>query len=287
MSLSVVIPCYNAASTIADQLEALADQQWSEPWEVIVSDNGSTDGSREIVERYKGRLPHLRIVDASGKRGVGHARNVGAWAARGDAVVFVDADDQVAPGWLPAIGEALSQHDLVASHFEADELNDPWQLEAHHITQRNGVQTFSYPPYLNHAGGCGLGIRRSLFEAVGGFDEEKYALEDTDLCFKAQLAGAELVFVPDAIIQIRYRENLSGAFRQAMVWGTRNVWIYKKYRPLGMPELSWKVGVHNWIRQFRRLLRIRTKRQWTRWLWQFGWLLGRVRGCIRYRVLAL
>ncbi|MCY7392121.1 MAG: glycosyltransferase, partial [Leptolyngbyaceae cyanobacterium CAN_BIN12] len=63
MKLSVILPCYNGAETIAVQLNALVQQQWSEDWEVIVVNNGSTDNSVEIVEEYRDRLP-LRIVNA-------------------------------------------------------------------------------------------------------------------------------------------------------------------------------------------------------------------------------
>src|SRR5689334_1914994 len=79
--LSVVIPCLNAAATLGVQLEALIGQSWPGGWEVIVADNGSTDGSREIVESYRGRLPDLKLVDASDRRGQAHARNLGAAAA--------------------------------------------------------------------------------------------------------------------------------------------------------------------------------------------------------------
>src|ERR1700756_5684791 len=99
MKLSVIIPCYNVGDNIAAQLEALAGQQWSEPWEVIVADNGSTDNSLQVVRECARRLPELRIIDASGKAGAAHARNVGARAATGDYLAFCDADDEVAPGW--------------------------------------------------------------------------------------------------------------------------------------------------------------------------------------------
>ncbi len=69
MTISIVIPCYNAAETIGAQLQAVAEQQWHRPWEVIVSDNGSTDNSIDIAERFKGQLPSLRVVDASDRRG--------------------------------------------------------------------------------------------------------------------------------------------------------------------------------------------------------------------------
>ena len=55
MELSVIIPCFNAEVTIVVQLEALANQRWSKPWEVIVSDNGSTDNSMEIVKSFMKR----------------------------------------------------------------------------------------------------------------------------------------------------------------------------------------------------------------------------------------
>src|SRR3712207_4277359 len=85
LKLSVVIPCLNAASTIAVQLAALSRQSWPGEWEVIVADNGSTDRSRRIAESYGDRLPGLRVVDASDRRGQAHARNLGAAAATGDA----------------------------------------------------------------------------------------------------------------------------------------------------------------------------------------------------------
>jgi glycosyltransferase involved in cell wall biosynthesis len=103
MKLSVVIPCLNAADTIATQLEAVANQKWSETWEVIVSDNGSTDNTLSIVKEFSDRIFNLRIVDASGRKGVAHAYNTGAKAAVGESLVFCDADDEVASGWLAAM----------------------------------------------------------------------------------------------------------------------------------------------------------------------------------------
>ena len=65
MKLSVILPCINGAETIAVQLEALTRQSWAGEWEVIVVNNGSTDNSMEIVERYRDRLQNLQIVNAA------------------------------------------------------------------------------------------------------------------------------------------------------------------------------------------------------------------------------
>ncbi len=286
MKLSVIVPCFNAADTIGVQLEALAAQQWPEPWEIIISDNGSTDNALAVVEQYRERLPNLRIVNASDKRGAAHAKNVGARAAMGDALVFCDADDEVAPGWLSAIGTALREHDFVASRFDPNKLNAPWIPRAVHCPQQDGLQLYKYPPFLPHAGGCGLGVKRSVYEAVGGFDETILVLDDTDFCFKVQLLGNTLHFVQNAVIHIRYRPTLAGMYHQARMWGKQNVLVYKKYRPLGMPKLSWKEGAKAWWDLLRRLPYIRGKDAFRRWLRQLAWRIGRLQGCIEYRVLA-
>ena len=113
MKISVVIPCFNAAETIACQLEALAKQVWVGNWEVVISDNGARDETLEIVEEFKEKLPNLQVVDASNRKGAGYARNLGVSKARGDTILFCDADDEVAPGWLEAMARALSQSTIL------------------------------------------------------------------------------------------------------------------------------------------------------------------------------
>lgn len=287
MKLSVIIPCLNEAGFIGVQLEALANQCWSEPWEVIVSDNGSTDKSLAIVDQYRERLPTLRIVDASNRRGQAHARNIGARCASGDALAFCDADDEVAPGWVAAMGEALFHHNFVASRFDIEKLNPPAMRAARGAPQRDGVMKYRYPPYLPFAGSCGLGVNRALHEAVGGFDETFPALEDADYCFRIQLAGGKLCFVPNAVVHIRFPQTPRGVYRQAYCWGKYNVLLYKKHRRLGMPKLSLRDGVHAWIGLLRTTPQICSKDSRNAWLWRLAWRFGRLQGCIKYRVVAL
>lgn len=284
MKLSVIIPCYNAAETIATQLKALANQRWAEPWEVIVSDNGSTDESLAIVERNRARLPDLKIVNASARRGAAYAKNIGARAATGDALVFCDADDEVAPGWVAAIGKALSIDDFVASRFDTKKLNMSLIQKYIGNPQQNGFQALWYPPYLPHSGGCGLGVRRSLHETVGGFDESLLALEDTDYCIRIQLTGAKLHFVPDAVVHIRYRAKLSGIYRQSRLWAKYNLLMYKKYRfGMRMPQ-PWLGYLKDWMHLLRSLPQICYGIGRANWAWRFGRQIGRLQGIIKYRV---
>ena len=287
MKLSVIIPCFNAANTIAVQLEALAHQHWCEPWEVIVADNGSTDETLAIVEQYQEKLPNLRIVDSSDKLGSAHARNIGASVAAGVMLAFCDADDEVAPGWVAAMGEALSKYEFVACKREYKKLNEPWTLKHRTLTQVDGLQEYRYPPYLPHASGSTLGVRLSIHKAIGGFDETMLRLQDTDYCWRIQLAGTQLHFVPDAVFHYRFRDTLGGLFHQGRLWGEYNVLLYKKYRPLGMPKLSWKASVRSWVRLLKLLPQCFSKEDRAKLVTVFARRIGRLQGCIKYQVLAL
>lgn len=287
MELSVIIPSYNSAAVIGEQLAALAAERWEAPWEVIVADNGSTDGTLAVIEGFHGRLPALHVADASARRGAAHARNQGATQARGLSLAFVDADDVIAPGWVAAIGAALREHEFVASRFDIARLNPAWVARSRPNSQGQGLQKVSYPPHLHHAGGCGLGIRKARHDAVGGFDETIPYLEDTDYCFRVQLAGAAMQFVPEATVYIRYRQALHGMFRQARIWARYNVYLAHKYRHHGGGQparRAWATYLRRWGRLLRRLPTLRRREDLASWLRSCGWLIGLFHGSVVYRI---
>ncbi len=287
--LSVIIPCYNAEATLGEQLAALADQQWDRPWEVIVADNGSRDRSRQVAAAFQDRLPGLRVIDASARRGGAFARNEGARHARGSALAFVDADDVVAPGWLAAIGNALDRYPFVASRFDIDHLNQvSWLSRTRRNPQADGLQSISYPPYLPHAGGCGMAVARSIFEQVGGFDEHLLRLEDTDFCFRVQLqAQVALTFVPEALVYVRYRDTLRGMWRQTRERAIANVVLAMRYGEQQIrsrrPAALWRSYLRRWWRQMIRLTRIRQREQLAEWLRMNAWLIGLLQGSLQHR----
>lgn len=284
--LSVVVPCRDAAATLAGALAALAGQEAAVDWEVVVADNGSRDSSRAIAESFRGRLPGLRVVDAADRTGAAHARNAGAAAATGGFLLFCDADDEVAPGWLAAMAGALAAHPFVASRFELRRLNPGWLGARLTHPQESGLNPYTYPRFLPHAGGSGLGVWRERHQAIGGFDESLPALEDTDYCWRLQLAGTPLVFVPEAVVHVRLPVALGGHFRQMRSYGEYNVCLYRRYRARGMPRLGLLPGFLRWGRLLLGLPRLLTRRGRVEWISQLGWRLGRLRGCLEYRVLA-
>jgi glycosyltransferase involved in cell wall biosynthesis len=280
MKLSLVIPAYNSADTISEQFAALATQEWSDSWEVILADNNSTDETVAIAKRYEKLVPNLQIVDAGAKRGPAFARNMGVTVARGEAVVFIDADDIIAPGWLAAIGDALKQFDFVASRLDMDYLNQGKYQDYAGGTQTTGLQKLWYPPYYVHAASCSLGIRRDIHLAVGGFDEAMPRLQDTDYCIRVQQQGTPLQFVPDAVVYKRNRNTAKGVYKQAASWGQYNTLLYKRYRPTGERlQRPWLQYWRDWYKVLRRLARGRREAQT---IYKLGWQVGLLKGAILY-----
>jgi GT2 family glycosyltransferase len=205
----------------------------------------------------------------------------------GDALAFCDADDEVGPGWVGAMGEALFEHDFVAGRLETNKLNEAWVAKTRHPVLQEQLPVYPYPPFLPFAASANLGIKRSLHHAVGGFDETWKILEETDYCFRIQLKGIKLHFLPESIVYYRYRDSFMGIYRQARDYGEYNVRLRKKYRSPGTHKNSLKAGVKQWIRIFRNLPKIRQKADFGRWIWTVGGSLGRVKGSIKHGVIDL
>jgi hypothetical protein len=226
--LSVVIACRDAQDVLDIQLAALARQRCPVPWEVLVCDNGSTDGTVALANSWADRLP-LRVVDAAGIAGAGPARNEGVRQAKGEWIGFCDADDEVGEDWLEAMCAALAEHPFVAGRFEGARLNSERTLRSRTLDQQTELQRSSEKVGLPHAGAGNLGIHRTVFQAVGGFDPAVRYLQDTDLCWRVQLAGNPLVFVPDMMIHVRLRATLRGMYRQGRNYGASQAMLERKY----------------------------------------------------------
>lgn len=291
IELSIVVPCLNEADTVGESLSSLVRQRWDGSWELVFADNGSTDGTLEVARRFKDDFERLRIVDASARQGRSFAANAGAREARGESLAFLDADDVAAPGWLGAVGEALRRVPFVASRHDTVELNPPETLRVRGNPQSDGLQRLWYPPYCRHAGGCGLGVRRSLFLEVGGFDEELPVLEDTDLCVRIQKRGVRLEFVGEAIVYVRYRSTPGETFRQARSWACYNELLYRRHRPENAEmEGAWAGYWAEWKEVLGLATRWRhlgSKMRRMSLAWRIGWQLGLLQGAVNYRVRPL
>ena len=280
--LSVVIPARNAEGWLSEQLEALADQEVDQGWEVILADNGSSDGTVAVFDSFSPRLPGARVVDASIVRGQAYARNVGAKSARGDLLVFLDADDIVEPGYLAAMAARLAEGALVTARLDRDALNPLAERDVSQQQIEGRVE--KYLGFLPAGAGGALGVRRELFEQLGGFDVAMPPAEDIDFCWRAQLAGFEMAVAHGAVLRYRYRQTLLGLFRQAVNYGSIRPALYRRYRDLGMPRRHGLSAVRFYAGLARRAVRIRKRSDLAALIVLVGTRLGHLVGSVEYRV---
>jgi glycosyltransferase involved in cell wall biosynthesis len=288
--VSVIVPARNAAATLGDQLEALARQNHQYAWEVVVVDDCSTDDTGAVARSYSDRLP-VRVIRTIENRNAATARNVGVAAARGSYLLFCDADDVVGEGWLSAMVGALREADFVAARMDVDRLNPAWLHGRRGERQVVELQMWEVNgrPYLPHAGAGTVGITRDLYEDLGPFEEGLDQCEGPGpaYCFKAQLAGHRIDLVPDAVVHLRLRPSLPTIYRQSRDWAEWSVALEKMFRPHGMPRSGWFLGVVGWCMLLPRLVRIRSRSELVWWVRRLAWRVGRVRGSIRFRTVAL
>jgi cellulose synthase/poly-beta-1,6-N-acetylglucosamine synthase-like glycosyltransferase len=292
-ALSVIIACRNGAATLPETLRGLAAQAWDRPWEIVLADNGSTDGSVACFEDFGRAHARLatRVVDASARRGKPFALNVAIAAARAPAVAFCDADDVPAPGWLAAMGRALERHPIVACRIDFERLNPGWIGRSRGTLQQAGLEPLAFLPERVHAGGGTMGLQRRLVAEIGGFDEGFAYLEDTELSLRAQLAGYPIAFVPEAVMQVRARDDLGPLFRQCYNWGRYEMKLVGRYRDRGVDFAGgWRHYLGTWRRLLRRHL-LKGLRPGPETMLNAAWLRagagrlsGQLAGMLRYRV---
>jgi glycosyltransferase involved in cell wall biosynthesis len=191
-SCSVIIPCYNSGRFLRETLQSLVDQT-CHPDEIIVVDDGSTDDSAAIAEGWSSSVRVIRQAN----QGESVARNVGLKAARGRYVLFLDADDLLAPESIERLDAAVSTAvDAVAvmgtCFFNEDALR-PFDRHMPAVSDffPTILQTNFGPPHCWYT-------PRELALSVGGFREDLVNSEDWEFWGRIALAGGRLVSIPYA-----------------------------------------------------------------------------------------
>ncbi len=287
--VSVVIPTYNAASLLPQQLEALAAQSTTEPFEVLVADNGSTDDLAAVVEHWRTRTPYaLRRVDASGRQGVAHARNTGVAASDAEIVLVCDADDAVHEGWVDGHLAVLASADLSGGYLDIAPLNpgpERWWRGQTPLTEDWTLPVDS--GFLPYATGANFGAHRTVIESLGGWDEDMDGQggEDLEFSWRAQLRGFTLAAAPGAVVSYRLRRGLRATARQQYRYAASCQHLWERFAadgyrppPLSQPLTElWGSLLH-----VHHLVRGELPRGW--WVLHAAFSCGTLVAIVRYRL---
>ncbi len=224
MTLSVVIPARNAADTLARSLDCLLAQTRGD-WEAIVVDDGSTDDTVSLVQAYAGRDARIRLLaDGRASEGVSAARNRGIAAARGEWLLFLDADDTVLPAFAETMLGRLQANPgsriayCACRRLTPDGKPGPSWLSSE--VARAPFELFARQcPVAVHA----FVIDRALVVELGGFEVTLRTSEDWDFWLRVARTGTRFLLVPDTLALYRMRRGSLSSDVRAMIPDARRV----------------------------------------------------------------
>ena len=209
--VSVIVPAHNAGDRIERLMSALAEQTLTDPYEIIVVDDASTDGTQERVARW----PAVQYVRAASRAGAYAARNRGLEAAQGSILAFTDADCAPTPSWLARGVEALGAGvDLVAGGIETNLAERP--SVAALVDSIRFLDQEVYATVLGYGATANLLARRSVFDRVGQFNERLLSGGDREFGMRATDAGAVIRYAPQAVVRHESRETLRALARKSV-----------------------------------------------------------------------
>lgn len=257
MTLSIIIVSFNARTDLERCLESLHAAPPAATHEILVVDNGSSDGSADAARRW----PDVRVIDAGGNLGFARANNVGIRASSGENLLLLNSDTIVPPGAIDGLlaeldrdgGVAVVGPRLVSEDQRAElsfgrmigPLNEFLQKRR---ARSAAVETLTrqrqYPDWVS--GACLL-VRRADAEAVGGLDERFFMYtEDVDFCAAIRARGRRILFTPDVeVVHLRGRSGASAPAATREHYRRSQLAFYEKHHPAWAPLLRLYVRINS------------------------------------------
>jgi cellulose synthase/poly-beta-1,6-N-acetylglucosamine synthase-like glycosyltransferase len=210
--VSVVVPVRDGEDTIAACLDAiLATDYPSDRREVLIVDNGSSDGTAAVIQARPVRYLH------EPERGVSHARNHGIAASRGEILAFVDADCLVEPQWLTELVRPFEDPEVGAVAGDLQHVTPTTAAERQAARLLGNWQRFAFTSNPAYPITANAAYRRDVIERIGGFDIHMTRAQDVELGLRFQeRSGRRLAYAERATARHRNRTTHRGLFRQQL-----------------------------------------------------------------------
>jgi GT2 family glycosyltransferase len=222
--VSVVVATYNAERTLDDCLGSLEKLNYPD-YEVIVVNDGSTDGSGDIIERY----PFRTITTHN--QGVSAARNEGLRAASGEIIAYIDSDARADPDWLSYLAATFLESDYVGvggPNLVPPE--DGWLAKCVYRAPGGPTQVMLDDRSAEHIPGCNMAFRKSALEEIDGFDPIfTRAADDVDICWRLLERGYRIGFNPSAVVWHHRRPSVRAYWRQQVGYGQSEAILERKH----------------------------------------------------------
>ncbi len=212
LPVSVVIPALSEGENLVDTVAAVRNNSgWLDP-EVIVVDDGSTDGAPQRVAARFIEDDRVRVIHGP-QQGIARARNAGAKTARGEVVVFLDGHCFVPRRWLEPLMEPFKRSNVGLTGPAFTSIRDP-RLIACGVTWKEPtlgnvwLPATTRGPVPFHIGAC-QAVRADIFATLGGFDQgmTRWGSEDIELCLRMWLMGYEVHAVPESLVYHLFRTS--------------------------------------------------------------------------------
>ena len=264
--VSVIIPHWNAVHHLPTCLDSLRSQTYPRV-ETIVADNGSTDGSLELLARD---YAWVRVLPLGENRGFAGACNAGMRAARGEIVVLLNNDTEADPHWLEEVVAAFQRHPkagLVASKMLLFDRRDTFHtagdfyrldgIPGNRGVWQRDVGQYNREEYVFSACGGSAAYRKSVLEQIGLLDEDFFfSCEDVDLAWRAQLTGYRCVYAPRAVVY--HKLSATGGGATASFYDGRNfIYLLAKDYPGDLWRVHWRAILRAQLRITVEALRAR------------------------------
>jgi O-antigen biosynthesis protein len=222
--ISVVVCSYNGSATIRDCLDGLLELDYPN-FEVIVVNDGSTDGTGEIAKEYG-----FKVITTE-NRGLSSARNTGMKAATGEIIAYTDDDASPDPHWLTYLASTFMTTNYVG--VGGPNIAPPGDGEiADCVANAPGgpVHVLLTDTEAEHIPGCNCAFRKDALEAIGGFDPRfRVAGDDVDVCWRLQQNGGTLGFNPAAVVWHHRRNSLKAYWKQQIGYGKAEAMLERKH----------------------------------------------------------
>ena len=211
--VSVIIVSFNNEKIIGDCLSSVFNSNYPN-FEVILIDNGSTDGTLDTVKKRFGSISYLKLIGNSENLGYAEGCNIGAGYAEGEYLAFLNSDTEVDPNWLNdlvkvirsdwAIGAAQSKLLYADNHeqiWACGEFIDPYGSTTKYAHNQEDKGQYDYTKEIFNCLSTAMIVRRKLFEEVGMFDPKFFLYhEDVDIGWRIWIRGYKNIFVPKSVV---------------------------------------------------------------------------------------